>query len=125
MKILIVMHWVAFAAFTWIFGYAGLYKVLKVPAMMEGMASMGFHESWTLAIGWAEVIGVVGLLASMFYPPMRSLAVLWLLPFGIGAFTAHMSYHHVFPHYLNAMLVCVLPIILLWTDRHFHVHISF
>jgi hypothetical protein len=125
MKILIVIHWVAFAAFTWIFGYAALYKVLKVPAMMEGMASMGFQETWTLVIGWGELLGVAGLLASLFYPPVRSIAVLWLLPFGIGAFTAHMSYHHVFPHYLNAMLACILPVILLWTDRHFHVHISF
>jgi hypothetical protein len=72
MKILIVLHWVAFAAFTWIFAYAGLYKVLKVPGMMEGMASMGFHETWTLAIGWAEVAGAAGLLASLFYPPLRS-----------------------------------------------------
>jgi len=118
-----IIHWTAFIVFTYIFGYASIYKVIQLKGMMEGMASMGFGEEWTLVIGWAELIGFLGLLASLYYPPCRSMAVLWLWPFAIGAFTVHMSYHHTFGHYLNSLLVCVLPVLLLCTDRYFRIQL--
>lgn len=114
-----VLHWAAFAVFTYIFGYAALYKVLKVPGMMNGMAAMGFNESWTIAIGIAEAIGVLGLLAGIFFPPLKNAAVLWLMPFAIGAFTAHMCFQHGFSDYGNSLLVCVLSVVMLLTDKRF------
>lgn len=114
-----VLHWSAFAVFTYIFGYAALYKILKVPGMMNGMMAMGFNEPWTIAIGVAETIGVLGLLAGIFFPALKNGAVLWLMPFAIGAFTAHMCYQHGFSHYCNSLLVCVLSVVMLLTDKRF------
>lgn len=119
----LVLHWLAFIIYCWIFGYAGIYKIVKVPDMMQGMASMGFGEMATLWIGWAETIGVAGLLLSIFIPAVRPVAVLWLWPFAIGALTAHFSYHHAFSDYRNALLVCIMPAVLLATDKHFEVRI--
>jgi uncharacterized membrane protein YphA (DoxX/SURF4 family) len=116
-----ILHWSAFIVYTYIFGYAALYKVLKVPGMMNGMAAMGFNETWTIAIGIAETIGVLGLLAGIFIPQLKNVAVLWLMPFAIGAFTAHMCYQHGLSNYFNSLLVCILSLILLWTDKRFAV----
>lgn len=114
-----IFHWIALAIFIYIFGYAGLYKVFKVPGMMEGMAEMGFGATWTLFIGLAEVLGVIGVITGLFIPPVKYISVILLLPFAIGAFTMHMGLHHPFSIYMNSLLVCILPIIILWTDDKF------
>ena len=121
MELKTILHWISFAVYCYIFGYAGLYKIIKVPGMMQGMESMGFGTDATVLIGWAETIGVLGLIAGIFVPVVKPLAVLWLWPFAIGALTTHFSYHHPFSEYLNALLVCIMPVILLITDRHFRV----
>lgn len=117
----VVLHWIAFGWFTYIFCYAGFFKVFKVPGMMNGMAAMGFNEGWTLAIGAAEVAGVTGLLIGMFIPPVKNVAVLWLMPFAIGALTVHISHQHTFHHLQNSLLVCIFPFIILGTDKQFSI----
>ena len=92
--------------------------------MMEGMASMGFGEHATVWIGWLETIGVLGLIAGIFLPVAKPVAVIFLWPFAIGALTTHFSYHHPLSEYLNALLVCIMPVILLITDRHFKIVIE-
>jgi hypothetical protein len=124
MKIKKVLHWLAFLIFLYIFGYAGLFKIMKIPEMMTGMQSMGFGETATLLIGWAEAIGVAGLITGIFYPRIKPLAVLWLWPFAIGALTTHFSYHHGINDYYQALLASMLPLIILATDRHFKVTVS-
>lgn len=91
---------------------------------MEGMESMGFGTNATLIIGWIETIGVLGLIAGIFIPAVKPVAVLLLWPFAIGALTTHFSYHHPFGEYMNALLVCILPVIILFTDTHFKVIIT-
>lgn len=113
------IHWIALTVLIWIFGYAGLWKIFKVPDMIEGMAEMGFDLTITYLIGLAETAGVIGVIAGLFYRPLKIISVLCLLPFGIGAFTVHLSYHHPFSVYLNSLLVCIMPIIILWTDEKF------
>lgn len=113
------VHWLSFAVFTSIFGYAAIFKIIQLPSMMSGMASMGFDKNATLIVGWIEFVGVLGLLVGIFVPPIKNAAILFLLPFAIGAFTAHMSYHHTFDHYRNSLIVCVLPLLLLYTDEKF------
>lgn len=116
-----ILHWIAFCGFTYIFGYAGLYKIIRKPDMMEGMASLGFNGTWTLFIGTTEMLGVAGLLAGIFYPAVKNLAVLWLLPFAIGAFTMHMGHHHGPADYKESVICIVLAVVLLWTDRRFRI----
>lgn len=113
------IHWIALATLIYIFGYAGLYKIFEVPGMMEGMAEIGFGKTATLWIGLAETTGAIGVIAGLYYRPLKIISVLCLLPFGIGAFTVHLSYHHPFSVYLNSLLVCIMPIIILWTDEKF------
>lgn len=124
MELKTILHWISFAVLVFIFGYAGLYKVIKLPHMMQGMQSMGFGTMATLLIGYAEVIGVVGLIVGIFIPPFKIVSVLWLWPFAIGALVAHFSHQHPFPEYLNAMLVCIMPLIILTTDKHFRIIIT-
>ncbi|AUX39640.1 uncharacterized protein SOCE26_010350 [Sorangium cellulosum] len=115
------VHWAALAGLALIFGQAGIEKVVASPGMVEGMASIGFGWTWTLLIGIAEVLGVVGLALGVLHPAIKNVAVLWLLPFGVGAFTVHMSYHHGFRDYWQSMAVCLLSAVVLWADERFKV----
>lgn len=114
-----VIHWIALAVLTYIFGYAGLYKIFGVPGMMEGMAALGFGKIWTFFIGLAEVAGVAGVIIGLFYRPVKIISLLLLFPFAVGAFTVHMAFHDPFPIYLNSLLVCIMPLVILWTDEKF------
>lgn len=111
-----IIHWIAIAIVIYIFGYAGLYKIIGVESMMEGMASIGFGPTPTLLIGLVEVAGVTGVIIGLFYRPVKVISLLALLPFAIGAFTVHMSYHHPFPEYSESLLVCIAPLAILWAD---------
>lgn len=113
------IHWIALAVLIYIFGYAGLYKIFGVPGMMEGMAALGFGETWTFLIGLAEVTGVAGVIIGLFYRPVKIISLLLLFPFAVGAFTVHIAFQDPFPIYLNSLLVCITPLIILWTDEKF------
>ncbi|MDR8394483.1 DoxX family protein [Aliifodinibius sp. S!AR15-10] len=113
------IHWIAIAVLVYIFGYAGVYKIIGVQSMMENMASIGFGPTPTMLIGLAETTGVAGVIIGLFYRPAKIISLLGLLPFAIGAFTVHMSYHHSFPVYLNSLLVCIMPLVILWADEEF------
>lgn len=119
-KIVSIVHWVAYLYYGYIFGYAGLFKVFKKKSMMESMESLGFNETWTLVIGWAETLGVAGLIIGFFYPAVKNLSILCLFPFAVGAFTTHMA-HQEYNHFYNSLYVCVLTIVILFTDKHFRI----
>lgn len=111
-----IIRTIFYAGFVFIFGYAALYKVFERTHMMEGMAAFGFNRTWTIAIGYAELLGVIGLLLGLIYPLVLRLSILWLIPFAIGAFTAHMAYNEYY-HYYNALFCCVAPVVLFLTDK--------
>jgi hypothetical protein len=116
-----ILHWCSFAAFAYFFGYAGLFKIFKVKGMMDGMAAIGFGERATVLIGIVETIGVAVLFISLAMPALKSPAVLLLLPFGIGAFTVHLSYHHTIGDYFASLLVCITGVVILLTDSRFKI----
>jgi uncharacterized membrane protein YphA (DoxX/SURF4 family) len=115
------VHGISLAGFGYIFGYAGLFKVLGVRGMMEGMAQLGFGMAWTRVIGAAEVLGVLGIAVGLAHPPLKNLSVLLLLPLAVGAFAVHMSHHHGFADYKESLAACVLGVIALGSDRRFRV----
>lgn len=123
-KLKTIIHWLSLAIFTWIFGYAGLYKIFGESAMMEGMAEIGFGTTFTFLIGLAETAGVAGIIAGFYYRPVRIVAILCLIPFAIGALTVHLSYHHPISVYLNSLLVSILPLVILWTDDKFNIKLG-
>lgn len=114
-----VIHWISITIFSFIFGYAGLKKLYQEETMMMGMEELGFGVTWTLAIGFAEVLGTIGVLAGIFVHPVKIISVLLLMPFAVGAFTMHMSAQHSFSIYWQSLVVCVLSVVILWTDEEF------
>jgi hypothetical protein len=113
---LTIIRIIFYAGFTFIFGYAALFKVFEWPPMMTGMEGFGFSRTWTLIIGYAELAGFIGLLVGLRYPLVLIGSVVWLIPFSIGAFTAHMARSE-YQHFYNALFCCIASVVLLITDR--------
>jgi hypothetical protein len=113
-----IIHWATFVYYLYLFGYASLFKVFQKQSMMEGMLSFGFDETWTLFIGYGELIGVIGLLMGIRYHEVKNIAVLWLFPFAIGALMVHFAYHE-YEHFYGALLGSISSVVLLATDKHF------
>lgn len=116
-----VIHWISILIFSFIFGYAGIKKLYQEEIMMMGMEELGFGTTWTFVIGLAEVLGTIGVLAGVFVNPVKIISVLLLMPFAIGAFTMHMSQQHSFGIYWQSLAVCLLSIIILWSDKEFKI----
>lgn len=114
-----IIHWISVIVFSFVFGYAGIKKLYQEETMMMGMEELGFGVTWTIIIGVAEVLGTAGVLAGIFVHPVKIVSVLLLMPFAIGAFTMHMSQQHSFSIYWQSLAVCVLSIVILWTDEKF------
>jgi hypothetical protein len=115
-----IVHWIAYAYYVYLFGYASLFKVFQKESMMNSMQSLGFGTTWTLVIGYGELLGVVALLAGLWFHPLKNGAVLWLFPFAIGALMTHFA-HHEHQHFYGALLGCITSVILLATDKHFRI----
>lgn len=120
MKIVSLVHWAAYAYYVYLFGYASLFKVFQIERMMEGMNDLGFNKTWTLLIGYAELIGLFALVAGLWYRPAKNAAVLWLFPFAIGALMVHFA-HNDYQYFYGAFFGCVSSVVLLVTDKHFRV----
>jgi uncharacterized membrane protein YphA (DoxX/SURF4 family) len=116
-KITTFVHWLSYAYYLYVFGYASLFKVFQRQSMMQNMQNLGFNKTWTILIGIGELLGVILLVIGLFKPKYKNLAVLLLFPFAVGAFTAHMA-HQEYHHFHNALLMCILSVILLATDKY-------
>lgn len=119
-KLSTVIHWASYLYYLYIFGYASLFKVFQKKSMMDSMLSLGFNKTWTLIIGIAELIGVILIVVGLFKPPLKTIGILFLFPFAVGAFTTHMA-HQEYHHYYHSLWVCILTILLLWTDKNFKI----
>ena len=115
-----IVHWAAYAYFVYLFGYASLFKVFQKQVMMKNMEMLGFGKSWTLLIGYGELLGVVGLLVGLWYKPMKNAAVLWLFPFAIGALMVHFA-HNDYLYFYGSLFGCITSILLLITDKRFKI----
>ena len=113
-----LIHWGTFAYYVYLFGYASLFKVFQKESMMVGMLSFGFDKTWTLLIGYGELLGVVGLLVGIWYHEVKNLAVLWLFPFAVGALMVHFAYDD-YQTFYGALFGCIASVVLLATDKHF------
>ncbi|PIF31795.1 DoxX-like protein [Flavobacterium sp. 9] len=116
----IAIHWLSYAYYLYVFGYASLFKVFQKKSMMQSMLSLGFNKTWTIAIGILELFGVILIVIGIFQPQYKNAGILFLFPFAIGAFTTHMA-HQEYNHYYNSLIVCVLTILLLATDKTFRI----
>ncbi|MEB2774373.1 DoxX family protein [Algoriphagus sp. D3-2-R+10] len=119
-KIKTIIHWSSYAYYLYVFGYASLFKVFQKNSMMQSMQSLGFNKVWTIFIGVGELIGVMLLLAGILNPRLKNVGILVLFPFAVGAFTAHMA-HQEYNHFYNSLIMCVLAVILLATDKNFKI----
>ncbi|MDM1296363.1 DoxX family protein [Sphingobacterium sp. N143] len=117
-----IIHWLSYACYLYVFGYASLFKIFQKQSMMQSMQSLGFNKSWTILIGIAELLGVLLLLLGLYKSQFKNLGILVLLPFAIGAFTAHMA-HQEYEHFYSSLLMCILTLVLLATDKNFRITI--
>ncbi|MCS4226132.1 DoxX family protein [Sphingobacterium sp. BIGb0165] len=115
-----IVHWLSYAYYLYVFGYASLFKVFQKQSMMQSMDSLGFNKTWTLGIGIGELFGVILLLIGLYKPEFKNIGILLLFPFAVGALTAHMA-HQEYHHFYNSLIMCVLSIVLLATDKHFKI----
>lgn len=122
-KTAVYIYWALYAWYIYIFGYAALWKIFNVEKMMTGMQAFGFDPLLTNLIGWGEGLGLAGLIAGIWKPKLRSLSVLWLFPFAIGAFTAHMA-HREYHHFYSSIYATILSYALLALDKDFKIVIS-
>jgi uncharacterized membrane protein YphA (DoxX/SURF4 family) len=106
-----VVYWLCYAGYLYIIFPSAISKIIQRPQMMESMQSLGFNQAWTLAIGIAEALGVLIVLTGLFKPHFRTLGILVLFPFAVGAFTtqmAHQEYHHYYKSLAMCLLFCYL-----------------
>ncbi|PZR35765.1 MAG: hypothetical protein DI538_14720 [Azospira oryzae] len=115
-----VAYWLLISYYIYLFGYASLEKVFQSKEMMDGMNLLGFNKTWTLLIGYGELVGWLIVLFGLYKPAFRNIGMLLLFPFAVGAFTAHMA-HHEYSHYFNALYVTVTTPIMLYLDENFRI----
>lgn len=121
MKLLIqIVHWSVYAYYVYLFGYASLYKIFQKQSMMTSMSSLGFDKTWTLLIGYGELIGLIGLLVGIWFHEVKNGAVLWLFPFAIGALMVHFA-HQEYQYFYAALFGCISSVVLLATDKYFKI----
>lgn len=119
-KVKTIVHWIAYAYYLCVFGYASLFKVFQKESMMRGMQLFGFNKTWTILIGIGELIGVLLLVIGLFKPKWKNMAVLLLFPFAIGAFTTHMA-HKEYQQFYTSLLMCICSLVILATDKRFRI----
>ncbi|MGE8293778.1 MAG: DoxX family protein, partial [Sphingobacterium sp.] len=76
-----IVHWLSYAYYLYVFGYASLFKVFQKQSMMQSMDSLGFNKTWTLGIGIGELFGVILLLIGLYKPELKNIGILLLFPF--------------------------------------------
>lgn len=118
-KIICVLLY-AYLIFT--FGRAGLMKVLEKDSMVEGMRSFGFDRVATLAIGYAEIILVISLLAGIRKHTIRNMATFLLFLFAFGALMVHWAHRDYVDHY-DALFCCIAAVGCLALDPYFRIRI--
>ena len=115
-----IAHWIVYAYYVYLFGYASLFKVFRKQSMIDGMRDLGFNETWTLFIGYGELLGVIGLLIGIQHHQIKNVSILWLFPFAIGALMVHFAYQD-YQYFYDALLGCIAAVILLVTDKYFRI----
>lgn len=115
-----IIHWSSYLYYLYVFGYASLFKIFQKESMMKSMESLGFNKIWTIYIGIGEFIGVLLIVIGLFNPPIKTIGILLLFPFAVGAFIAHMA-HHEYNHFYNSLIMCILTVLLLWSDKNFKI----
>lgn len=118
--ILQIVHWLLYAYYAYLFGYASLMKVFQHESMLQGMAAFGFSRTWTLFIGYSELIGFIGLLAGIFTHQVKNASILYLFSFSVGALMVHFA-HNDYHDFYHALYCSAASIVLLATDRNFKI----
>lgn len=114
------IHWLSFTYVLYIFSKASILKIIEADDMVQGMASFGFNRTWTILIGYGELLGVLGLLAGIWRNKLKNASALYLFPFSVGALMVHFSHKDYMDHYDALFSACAL-IVLLGTDKHFDI----
>src|SRR5690606_7287661 len=102
-----IEYWLCYVWYLYIIAPSAIKKIIQHSGMMQSMQSLGFDKTWTIAIGIAEIIGVLLVIIGLYKSQFRTLGILLLFPFAIGAFTTHMAHQEYF-HFYNSLIMCFL-----------------
>ncbi|HZI23661.1 MAG TPA: DoxX family protein [Chryseolinea sp.] len=122
MKATYMIHWIGYAYYVYLFGYASLFKVFKKQSMVDNMEALGFNTTWTLVIGYGELLGVVGLITGIWFHEVKNVSILWLIPFAVGALMVHFA-HNDYVHFYSALAGVLVGLLLLATEPHFKIQL--
>lgn len=115
-----IIHWTAYGYYVYLFGYASLFKVFQKKAMIDNMEYFGFGKTWTLFIGYGELLGLIGLIIGLWYHQIKNASIIWLFLFAVGALMVHFA-HGDYVNFYGALFGCSAAVVLLVTDTHFKV----
>jgi hypothetical protein len=90
--------------------------------MIKGMEALGFNKTWSLIIGYGELIGVIGLFTGLWIHGVKNASVIFLFPFAVGALMVHFA-HAEYNHFYDALFCSFAAIVLLATDKHFRIQL--
>jgi hypothetical protein len=68
-------------------------KVFQKKEMMEGMESLAFNKTWTLCIGFGELIGVLALIIGLWSHQIKNAAMIDLFLFAV-CLMAHFAHYN-------------------------------
>ncbi|QCX53630.1 DoxX family protein [Elizabethkingia sp. JS20170427COW] len=117
-----IAYWLCYVWYLYIIAPSAIKKITQHSGMMQSMQSLGFDKTWTIAIGIAEIIGVLFVIVGLYKSQLRTLGILLLFPFAIGAFTTHMA-HQEYYHFYNSLIMCFLSFILLCLDKRIKINL--
>lgn len=118
-----IFYWLCYVGLLYIILPSALSKILQKTSMMESMHSLGFNKHWTLSIGIIETIAVLLILAGLYKSNLRTVGLLLLIPFAIGAFTTHMA-HQEYIRFYPSLILCILSFILLILDQRIKINLT-
>jgi putative oxidoreductase len=95
-------------------------KLMGLPSSLRHRERMGVPLWLWRAAGFAQLIGVIGLLAGLVMPGVAQWVTVgagsWLTLIMLGALIAHLRIRDGWQHYLTVVMLLVLSVVLIWAS---------
>ena len=115
MKLKKISNYVILGVITLIFLVAGLQKVFGIDEMTHNMSELNMGGWKMFAIGFLEVLGVIGL----WIKRTKLLSLFGLYSFAVGALAMHLTHNQDFLNHSveSTLMVLLIPIALMLDER--------
>jgi len=100
-----------------LFALSAVAKILALPGSMAHRQRLGVPLWLWRATGFAQALGIIGLLMGLVKPAMTPLAGGWLACVMIGAFIAHWRVRDHWRHYVTVISLLALTLFVVASQR--------